>query len=103
MITELRNALRIADESPRLALDLIASQLRREPVTIGWLAERYDLPPADVLDQLLAAGVTQFVWTVEGRAFDAGSAWNLVRTFTAWDTTGDLQVELTDEQWREFE
>lgn len=66
-------------------------------ISTSTLAATLDIGPADALDAARKAGATEFHW--EGRTYDYAGIESALARFWHWDATGEVDIEMTDEQY----
>lgn len=79
----------------------LQQRLRPLSTTIGEIAGLYDIPPADVLDEVANAGCRLFWW--EGKPHGLEGIRQLVKDWWRWDVTPEIAVDLSPEQSAQLE
>jgi len=83
--------------------ELVAELQQPEPLsaTIAEIAALYDIPPADVLEAVILTGCRVYWWN--GKPYEADGVKRLIRSWSQWDATPEVEVELTQDQRRHLE
>jgi hypothetical protein len=91
------NAESLGGKTQKLLFDEAGPAAGRPLSTsVGEIAALYDIPPTDALDAVIGAGCKRYWW--EGNRYDAGGVRRLVKEWSRWDATPEVEVDLTPEQ-----
>lgn len=74
----------------------LQQELRPLSTTIGEVAQLYDVPPADALDEAIRSGCRLFWW--EGKPHGVQGVRQLIKDWWRWDVTPEIAVDLSPEE-----